>query len=299
MIAGFGISPIGWSNDDLRALGGDISLERCLEETRRAGYGGIELGHKFPREEKELRAVLQPHDLRLVSGWYSGELLVREIEEEKERIADHLALFRALGSPVLIYGETAHSVQSKRETPLASRVRLDEVQLKTYARKLEALALHCSDAGVPLVFHHHKGTAIETAAEVDALMAATDSEVVHLLFDSGHMLFGGDAPLPVLRRHARRVKHFHAKDLRGDVLASVDESRDSFLDCVLRGIFTVPSDGMIDYAPLLSVLAEEGFEGWIVVEAEQDPEKADPYAYALKGFEHLHALAKEQGLLEA
>ena len=298
-IAGLGISPIGWSNDDLRELGCDISLERCLDETRRAGYDGVELGHKFPREKEQLRAVLQKHELCLVSGWYSGELLVREIEEEKERIAEQLALFRELGAPVIVYGETARSIQALQEVPLASRVRLDEAQLKVYAKKLDALAQHCSDAGVPLVFHHHKGTVIETASEIDALMAATDREVVHLLFDTGHMLFAGDAPLPVLKRHARRVKHFHAKDLRASVLRGVDETRDSFLDCVERGIFTVPSDGMIDYAPLFAVLAEAEFRGWLVVEAEQDPAKAEPYAYALKGFEHLHALAKEHGLLGA
>ncbi len=282
MKARLGVAPIAWSNDDLPELGGDTPLETCLAESRLAGFAGTETGGKFPKTAAELGPILKQHDLALVSGWFSGRLIEVSVEEEMDRIAAQLALFRELGASVIVYGETSGTVQNRRDAPLDSRPRLADDEIAAYGRKLTRLAEHCAEAGVPIAFHHHMGTVIENAAEVDALMAAT-GEAVGLLFDSGHMLFAGGDPVGMAARHGRRINHVHAKDVRAEVLARVDWAKWSFLDAVLEGVFTVPGDGMIDFDAIARTLAGAGYEGWVVVEAEQDPVKADPLTYARIG----------------
>ena len=278
-----GMSPISWSNDDLPQLGGDTPLETCLAETRQAGFVGTETGGKFPKEAAALRAVLAEHELALVSGWYSGEIINNDLETELGRIADQLELFAACGASVIVYGETFGTIQNRREMALATRPRLDAFDIKAYGRRLTALAEHCADKGVPLTFHHHMGTAVESEAEIDALMNAT-GEAVGLLLDTGHLVFAGGDNAGVIKRHGHRINHFHTKDIRRDVLAGIERQGESFLDCVLKGVFTVPGDGMIDYDDILQRLFDVGYEGWAVVEAEQDPKKANPLEYARMGY---------------
>ena len=134
-----GMSPISWSNDDLPQLGGDTPLEVCLSETREAGFVGTETGGKFPGEAGALSSVLKAHDLALVSGWYSGTLINNDLNAELDRIADQLALFKAVGASVIVYGETFNTVQNRQEKPLSSRPKLDEFDVAAYGRRLTAL----------------------------------------------------------------------------------------------------------------------------------------------------------------
>jgi inosose dehydratase len=294
MKARLGIAPIAWSNDDLPELGGDTPLEVCLSESREAGFSGVETGGKFPKQPRELREVLAAHDLKLVSGWYSGRVLEHDLAAEKDRAAGQLELFRENGAAVLVYGETTGTVQNRRDVPLARRPRLDDEQMRAYGRKLTAFAEHCHEERVPLSFHHHMATAIETEGDVDRLMNFT-GEAVGLLFDTGHITFAGGDPLRMAKRHAKRINHVHAKDIREAVLKKLDFERQSFLDAVLLGVFTVPGDGMIDFRAVADLLAEIGYEGWVVVEAEQDPKKANPLKYAKIGHEALTEALTEAG----
>jgi inosose dehydratase len=289
-----GMSPISWSNDDLPQLGGDTPLEVCLSETREAGFVGTETGGKFPKEAGALSAVLKEHDLALVSGWYSGTLINNDLDSELERIAEQLALFKAVGASVIVYGETFNTVQNRQERPLSSRPKLEEFDVAAYGRRLTALAEHCASEGVPLTFHHHMGTAVETEAELDALMNAT-GEAVGLLLDTGHLVFAGGDNASVIARHGKRINHFHTKDIREEILAGVDRNTDSFLDCVLKGVFTVPGDGMIDYDDIMKRLFDVGYEGWVIIEAEQDPAKANPLEYAKMGYGKLHQALHDVG----
>lgn len=290
----FGMSPISWTNDDLPQLGGDTSLETCLQETRAAGFSGTELGGKFPREQQALGKVLSDHDLALVSGWYSGSLLKLSAEEEIERIKPQLDLFAALGAPVIVYGETWETVQNRQDQPLANRPRLAEADFPAYGERLTHVGEYCASQGVALAFHHHMGTGVETERELDLTMQ-NSGDSVGLLVDTGHLLFAGGDILRVIENHGHRINHFHAKDIRRDILSAVNREKDSFLDCVLRGVFTVPGDGMIDYEPIMLALATKGYEGWVVVEAEQDPVLADPYEYACKGYHALESAATAAG----
>ena len=287
-----GIAPIAWSNDDLPQLGGDTPLETCLKESRAAGFSGTETGGKFPMDPKVLGPILAAHNLKLVSGWFSGQLLSGSVDNEKRRMEKQFQTFKELGATVIVYAETTGSVQGQRQTPASKRPRLPASEYKDYGRKLTALAEDMAARGLRMAYHHHMGTVFETESEVDRLMAST-GEAVGLLIDTGHMTYAGGDPLAVTRRHAKRINHVHCKDVRPKVLADARAKDWSFLDAVLAGVFTVPGDGGIDFGAFAKVLAEIGYSGWTVVEAEQDPAKAPPFEYSKKGHDHLSKVLTE------
>ncbi len=281
-----GINPISWSNDDLPSLGGEISLDTALSQGKAIGYEGFELGNKFPREPEALRKVLAQHGLSLVSGWYSGWLARRSVEEEIEAVGPHLRLLAENGANVMVYGEVADAIQGEPQ-PLYQRPRFfrDE-QWRDYGDKLTAFGRHLLQSGVRLGYHHHMGAYVESPGDVDHLMDVTGDEV-GLLFDSGHMTFGGGDAAGMLAKHVRRVCHVHCKDVRPDVIRLARNRNWSFLQSVLNGAFTVPGDGAVDFPALLRILQANGYRGWLVVEAEQDPVVAPSYVVAEKGYRHL------------
>ncbi len=286
MEAKLGIAPIGWTNDDLPELGGDISLETCLADAQAAGYSGVERGGKFPETSGEMLEVLGRYDLQLVTGWYSGTVLDTELEAEKDKAREQIDLFKAVGCVCLVYGETAGTKQNIRNAPLDTRRVLSDDQIADYGRRLTAFAEFCAEEKMPLAFHHHMATAIESEQDLDTLMAHT-GEAVGLLYDAGHMAFAGGDILRVIDNHGPRIVHVHTKDVRGDVINALDRSSESFLDAVIKGAFTVPGDGSIDFDAVVQRLADTGYEGWFIVEAEQDPVKAPPAEYARIGYEAL------------
>ena len=284
-----GINPISWSNDDLPRLGGETPLEVALSEGKAIGYQGFELGNKFPRESAALRAVLAKHGLELVSGWYSGELARRSVEEEIAAVGPHLKLLADNGAKVMVYGEVADSIQGK-PVPLYKRPQFfRDDQWKAYADRLTTFAKHTLKHGVRLAYHHHMGAYVETPADVDRLMSLVGEEV-GLLFDSGHMTFAGGDAVAMLKKHVARVCHVHCKDVRPEVIKLARNRNWSFLESVINGAFTVPGDGAVDFESIIGLLREHGYRGWLVVEAEQDPVVAPSYAYGEKGYQHLRGL---------
>ena len=287
-----GINPISWANDDLPELGGDTPLERILAEGSAIGYRGFELGNKFPKEPEALRKVLAQFRVELVSGWYSGELARRSVAEEIEAVGPHLELLSRNGANVMVYGEVADSIQGKQTVALSQRPQFaGDAQWREYAAKLDALARHTLSQGVRLAYHHHMGAYIETVADIDRLMSLTGPDV-GLLFDSGHITFAGGNAVDVLKRHIGRVCHVHCKDVRRDVAIEARAHDLSFLNSVIKGVFTVPGDGHIDFKAVFKLLHDNGYRGWVVVEAEQDPAMAPSYQYAQMGFRHLSELKR-------
>ncbi len=282
MKAKLGIAPIAWTNDDLPDLGGETTLETCLSEARKAGFSGVESGGKFPKEAAVLGPILKAHDIGLCGGWYSGTLLDNDIEAEKDQIAGQIALFKAMGAPCIVYGEVSRSIHGDRTAPLNTRPRLDEAQIRSYGHKLTEFAAWCTDQGMPIAYHHHMAAVIEAEADLDLLMKHSGA-ALPLLYDPGHMAFAGGDVFRVIDNHASRISHFHAKDIRADVVSGLDRRKESFLDAVLKGAFTVPGDGSLDFAALIVRMADNGYEGWFVVEAEQDPVKAPPFENACIG----------------
>ncbi len=294
MSAALGINPITWTNDDMPELGGDIPLETCLAETRLAGFAGIELGGKFPRDAAALRPLLDRHGLRLVSGWYSAHLVRRSVEDEVRSVDAHLRLLAAMGCRAMVFAEGHGSTDGDPSAPLSRRPVLTDAEWPGFCARVDALARHLRAHGVRLAFHHHMGTVVQTEDEIDRLMAGTSDDVA-LLLDTGHLAFAGGDPVAVARRHAPRIAHVHCKDVRADVLADVRARDASFLRAVLDGVFTVPGDGSIDFEAVLAPIARGGDAGWLVVEAEQDPAKAHPLTYARMGYANLRRAAEAAG----
>ena len=289
-----GTNPIAWSNDDLRSLGGTTPLATCLAEARQAGFAGIELGHKFPRTAPELNAVLAAHDLAFISGWYSSELLRRDAQAEIAAMQPHLALLRGAGAKVLIVAETSNAIHGDQAVPLSRRPHLADDAWQHFGARMTEVGRAIEDAGLALVYHHHMGTVVQAAEDIDRLMENT-GDSVKLLLDTGHATFAGADPVLLARRYGSRVGHVHTKDVRAAVLQQARAGDMSFLDSVVAGVFTVPGDGMVDFAAVLGALP--AYRGWLVIEAEQDPERANPLHYATMGCRNLAAFARQAGLL--
>lgn len=285
-----GTNPIGWSNDDMPELGGDTPLEQCLAEARQAGFEGIELGNKFPREAGALRKVLDDHGLDLVSGWYSAQLLERDPDEEMQLLRPHLDLLKALGAKVLVFAETSGTDHSR---PQSERPVLEADRWPEFAKRLTEIADRTLAEGVRLTYHHHMGTVVQTGEEIDSMMEKTGPSV-HLLLDTGHATWGGADPAKLARRHRARISHVHAKDVRREIMQRSLLEDWSFQDSVVAGVYTVPGDGSVDFVAVLRELA--GYSGWLIVEAEQDPAKAHPLTYAKMGHANLARFAAEAGL---
>lgn len=290
--AKLGIAPIAWWNDDLPELSDDVSLEECLRQAAEAGLTGMETGRRFPMDMDELGPILVRHGISVCGGWFSGLLLDGEIEVEKERVAQQLTFFKAAGAPCIVYGETARSVQGERHTPLAQKPVLSEAEMAAYGRKLSDFADWCAGEGMPIAYHHHMAAAVETEAELDLLMKHSS---VPLLFDAGHMAFAGGDNFRVIENHHSRITHVHAKDIRRAVVDALDRSKESFLDAVVKGAFTVPGDGSLDFEAIVKALADKGYEGWFVIEAEQDPKVSPPLDMAIKGRKELKRVTDASG----
>lgn len=289
-----GVNPIIWTNDDVPELGGEIPLLTCLAQAQEAGYAGIELGGKFPRQAALLKPILDEHHLALVSGWFDGKLLENDVAAEFDLILPHLTLLRDLGAECVVYADCSRGRQGGIHDPISTRPRLAEEEWEDYGRRLTRLAENFAEFGVPMAFHHHMGTFVETDAEIDRLLSVTGA-AVGLLLDTGHCAFSGGDPHTVLNRHARRVRHVHCKDVRADILRKARAEDMSFMAAVMEGIFTVPGDGALDFPAIFETLSSAGYSGWLVVEAEQDPTKADPLTYAKLGHANVRKSLKEAG----
>jgi inosose dehydratase len=294
-----GANPIGWSNDDLQEIGGATPLETCLAEAREAGFVGMELGHKFPREATALKAALAPYGMACVGGWHSVELLKRDARTEFDLAKDHRALLRAMGTDVFIVAETSNAIHGDRTMPLSRRPKLAHDEWQPFCARMTELAERLADEGLKLCYHHHMGTIVESRADIAAFMEAC-GPAVHLLLDTGHATWGGCDPAELARTYRSRISHVHAKDVRQPIMEKARTGDWSFLDAILGqgrelGVYTVPGDGMVDYAAVFRQLP--GYDGWVIVEAEQDPGKAHPLTYAKKGVASLRQALATAGLL--
>jgi len=292
--AKLGMSPIAWWNDDLAELSDDVSLEECLRQSRSAGFTGMEKGRRFPEDPAVLLPILKQADVTLCGGWFSGTLVDEDLASNQDRIAPMIELFKAVDAPCIVYGEVGRSIQGRREVPLAQKAKLSDDEMRAYARKVTAFGEWCADQGMPLSYHHHMAAVVETEPELDAFMAASGAGIP-LLFDAGHMAFAGGDVLRVIDTHHERISHVHVKDVRMAVIDGLDRQKQSFLDAVALGAFTVPGDGSLDFAAIVKKFADYGYEGWFVVEAEQDPKKNPPLKMAQTGYKELMRVMNAAG----
>lgn len=282
-----GIAPIAWTNDDMPELGKENTFEQCVSEAALAGFHGTEVGGKYPQDERVLKKALALRNLQIASAWFSAFLTTKPYEETEAGFIRHRDFLYAMGAKVIVVSEQGHSIQGQSIPVFEGKYVLNDAEWKLLAEGLNKLGALAREKEMKLVFHHHMGTVVQTAAEIDKLMSLTDEQLVYLLFDTGHLVYSGENPEVILKKYVSRVKHVHLKDVRPAMLEKVKKERLSFLEGVRLGSFTVPGDGSIDFAPLFSLLAKHDYEGWLLVEAEQDPAKADPLEYALKARRYL------------
>ncbi|HBI3793732.1 TPA: myo-inosose-2 dehydratase [Enterococcus faecium] len=277
------IAPIAWTNDDMPELGSENTFEQCISEMALAGFTGTEIGNKYPKDPEVLEQYLNIRGLKVASAWFSAFLTTKPFEETAEAFKAHRDFLHAMGAKVIVVAEQGHSIQGIMTAPVFDDkpVFTDE-EWKKLAEGLEKLGDLAHEKDMEIVYHHHMGTGVQTTEEIDRLMEMTDPDKVKLLFDTGHLVFSGEKPIAVYNRHQDRIKHIHFKDIRQETAEEVEKEKDSFLNGVKKGVFTVPGDGMIDFTPIWTAIHASDYEGWIVVEAEQDPAKANPFEYAVK-----------------
>ena len=291
----FGVSPIAWINDDMPELGADTALEQVLGEARDIGFAGIELGGRFPRDAATLATLLARFQLVLVGGWYSARLLTRSAREEIAALQAHLGLLKALGCTVFIIAETSNAIHGNRNRALSASPRLDRAGWAHFGEKLTAVADHVAAAGMRLAYHHHLGTVVESGEDLERFLESTGPSV-GMTIDTGHAALAGVDAVALIRAHPQRVAHVHCKDIRGEIFRKIKAAGGSFPSGVLAGMFTVPGDGDLDFRKVVQALAEIGYCGWIIIEAEQDPTIADPRRYAKLGLTTLRREAAAAGL---
>ena len=278
-----GIAPIAWTNDDMPELGGGNSFEQCVSEMALAGFTGSEVGNKYPKDPKVLKKALDLRGITICNAWFSSFLTTQPFEKTKGDFIRHINFLYGVGARIVGVAEQGHSIQGQMNTPVFhSKPNFTDNEWNRLTRGLEMLGKIANKKGMSLTYHHHMGTGVQTLDEIDRLMDGTDPSLVNLLFDSGHLAFAGIDPAVILEKYIKRIKHVHLKDIRKEVLKKSHNRNWSFLKAVKEGVFTVPGDGMIKFEPLFKILEENNYNGWMVVEAEQDPAKANPLEYAIK-----------------
>ena len=284
-----GIAPIAWTNDDMPDLGAENTFEQCISEMALAGFKGCEIGNKYPKDPKVLKKALDLRHMQICNAWFSTFLTTKPYEETEKEFIKHITFLKEMGAKVVGVSEQGHSIQGTDLSIFDDKYIMNDEEWDKLCTGLNKLG----KVGMTLTFHHHMGTVVQTAAEIDRLMENTDPELFNLLFDSGHLAYCGEDYMYVLKKYINRIKHVHLKDIRPEVIEKVKKQHLRFLQGVRLGTFTVPGDGAIDFTPIFDVLAENNYEGYVLVEAEQDPAVANPFEYAVKARKYI---AEKAGL---
>lgn len=278
-----GIAPIAWTNDDMPDLGSENTFEQCISEMALAGFTGCEVGNKYPRDEELLKRKLDIRGMSIAGAWFSAFLTTKPYEETKEAFIKHRDFLYNMGARIIVVSEQGGSIQGQMNTPVFEKKPIfTEDEWRKLAEGLEKLGALANEKGMKIAYHHHMGTGVQTEAEVDKLMSLTDRNLVHLLYDTGHLAYSGDDYISVLKKYIDRIAHVHLKDIRQEVVDKVKKEHLSFLQGVRLGTFTVPGDGSLDFSEVFKILEDAKYKGWFIVEAEQDPALANPFEYAVK-----------------
>ena len=285
------IAPIAWTNDDLPDLGAENTFEQCVSEMALSGFKGSEIGNKYPKDVDTLKHKLEVRGLRICNAWFSSLLLSEGYEATIEAFIKHRDFLHALGAKVIGASEQGNSIQGESLSIFGDKPVYTEEQWALIAKGFNEMGRLAKEKGMYFTVHHHMGTGVQTEEEIDKLMEITDPNLVYLLYDTGHLSFSGEDAIGVLKKYVNRVKHVHLKSIRQDVINEGKEKGWSFLDCVRAGAFTVPGDGDFDFTPVFDILSDADYEGWVVVEAEQDPAIANPFKYAKMAREYIKANA--------
>jgi inosose dehydratase len=283
-----GISAINWANEGIPELGDHYTCNDILSDMSQLGYKGTEFSRKFPRDIAELKQILSEKGLCLTSQWKSvvfSDPSCRETEMEEFR--EHVDFLREMDCKHVVICEGGKKVTDASGTRI---VPFTDEEWMHFVSGLHEAGGYCKANGMELVYHFHAETVIEKKEEIQRLADSTDPGLVSLLYDTGHAYYGGTDPLELLKDLYPRIKYIHLKDVRKNILQWQRSNHIDFNTAVVKGVFTVPGDGCIDFKPIFEELHNRGYEGWMIVEAEQDPGIADPFEYGLKAKKYLDHL---------
>lgn len=287
-----GIAPIGWTNDDMPALGRWISFEQCITEIAEAGYNGTEIGGKFPQEVGELKKQLKKQNLRIAGQWFSSYLCEKSYKKTENEFIQTLLFLQSIGGKCINICELTRCLFASKDSmfgeakPVASAN-----EWNALCTGLDSLGKVAKDYGIQLCFHHHMATIVQTLEETKRLMENTNPDYVSLCYDTGHFTFAGEDAVIAATTFASRIGHVHLKDIRPEKRKQAVDQGFWFRKAVLEGCFTVPGDGCVDFPAVLNVLANNEYAGWLLVEAEQDPQKAPPLEYAKMARAYIRRIA--------
>ena len=283
-----GIAPIAWTNDDMPDLGKENTFEQCVSEMALAGFTGCEVGGKYPKDTNVLKKALDLRGMQIASAWFSSFLLTQPYEQVEKDFIAHCTFLHTMGAKFCNVAEQGNSIQGMLDKAVfADKPYNTEEQWKLLTEGLNKLGKKAEEIGLTMTYHHHMGTGVQTTAEIDRLMDETDPKHVWLLFDTGHLVCSGEDYMAILEKYIKRIRHIHLKDVRMNIRNKVKDENMSFLDGVRAGMFTVPGDGNVDFEPIFDLVNKSDYDGWYIVEAEQDPAKANPLEYAIKARKYI------------
>lgn len=286
-----GICPIGWTNDDMWDLGDENTFQQCISEMRLAGFTGCEVGHKYPSDVKELKEALDLRGMTIASKWFSSFLGTKPYEETFEEFKKEIEYLSYAGATAINISEQSYSIQGNQDLSIfENKALFTDDEFMRMCEGLNKLAEYAKSNGIRACFHHHMGTCVQTLEETERMLDNTSDDLL-LCYDTGHWTFSEVDPLAILEKYPNRIGHVHLKNMRKPVRDQAIKESWSFLKSVRNGAFTVPGDpeGCVDFPAVLKKLDDIGYEGWIMVEAEQDPAKANPFKYAKMAYEYITA----------
>lgn len=288
-----GIHPINWVGEDVKEHGADTTYEQILDDIVSLGLKGTEMGRKFPKDRSQLKTELSNRGIQLVSQWKS--VLFSDPAFHAEQLRDyreHALFLQDMGSTVISTCEVGGSLHfDPRRTAYETEVqRLNDEQWKWMAEGMNQAGFLAKELGLKLTYHHHGGTVVEQPDEIERLMELTDPNYVYLLFDTGHAYYGNQNPLEMLIKYDDRIAYIHLKDIRMQVLQEARAEKSDFVTCIRKGVFTVPGNGDLDFAPIMKELTRRNYRGWALLEGEQDPVRNPPFDLAKKAIEYLNSL---------
>lgn len=287
------IAPIGWTNDDMPELGKENTFQQCISEMALAGFTGCEVGSKYPRDPNVLKPMLELRGMQICNAWFSTFFADDQRAKTIDEFTNHMNFLHVMGAKVIGCSEQSKSIQGTTKAVFEEKPHFTDAQWQRVADGYNELAKIAATKGMQVCLHHHMGTGIQTSEEIDRYMSMVNDDV-YLLFDTGHAYVSEGrqaAMLAILEKYLPRINHVHLKDVRDEIVADVKANKLSFLDGVKKGMFTVPGDGVIDFRPVFKLLDEKGYQGWMVVEAEQDPAIANPFEYAVKARHYIKETA--------
>lgn len=287
-----GISPLNWINDDMPSLGFQNNFEQILSEIALTGYSGTEIGITFPQDAQKIQYHLKLRNLKIASKWFSSHLITQPYSKVEEQFKKELSLLKAVNASCINICEMSYNLFRNDYSMFQKKPLLSEKQWQNLCEGLDKLGKLAYKEGIKLCYHHHLGTVIQTQEEISFLLNHTNPKYVYLCLDTADLTLANIEPISFITQINKRIGHVHLKDIYAEKITEAQKYNYSFRDAIKHNCFTIPGDGngYINFEKIFQALEQINYNGWLIVEAEQNPEIANPFESALKARYYLTAM---------